>query len=284
MIFVQRQYAYLVPALQQKKYHIVYFENQERQIQLEDYEIQGAVCTVVGSLTVCPEQVIELFILLHTISLLKPKALILFSPYLGYQRQEKFVQGKSWGMDWAFTMLKSVGVSEIITLEPHFIHLPEPAIIPIKFYQSDMWFDDLVVEYITKGFHFLFPDQGAYIRHNWLVRYYPDAYAGYFTKYRNGNAMSLGRFHGIMAFKIIIYDDILDSGVTMRAVCQVLQAMGVQEIVIFVTHAFFHGSAWQELWDLGVQVIYCTNSLPHAQFITSFNVSVKSIDFCLQNL
>ncbi len=81
---------------------------------------------------------------------------------------------------------------------------------------------------------------------------------------------------------MIIYDDILDSGQTMLQVCIALRQMGVEEIVIFVTHAFFHGYAWHDLWNCGVKKLYCTNSLPSAHQIKHLEIHVKSIAEFLQ--
>ena|GEM_PF-3036230 len=64
--------------------------------------------------------------------------------------------------------------------------------------------------------------------------------------------------------RAILVDDILDSGHTLVSACQALQARGVQAVAITVTHGLFTGKVWSQLFALGVQALFVTDSCPQA--------------------
>jgi len=64
-------------------------------------------------------------------------------------------------------------------------------------------------------------------------------------------------------------DDILDTGNTLVSACEALQAAGVREITVMVTHGLFTGTTWQRLWSLGVDRIYTTDSTPLPDSLTA---------------
>lgn len=74
----------------------------------------------------------------------------------------------------------------------------------------------------------------------------------------------------------------LDTGGTLVSACKILSQKGVLEIIILVTHGLFTGSKWQELWDLGVKTIYCTDTLPLSSSLNKDKIKVLSIAGILQ--
>ena len=282
MLFFQDQYRYFATQFTgQKHYFISQFSNQEFSIKL-DTQVYGQKCIVVGSLTACAEQTLQLLLLLHTLSKSGAAHVALFSPYLGYQRQDKFDREAPRGLQWADAMLHAAGVQQIITIEPHnhqaFIGLQ----VPVFSYSAEYIFEQEMAHFIALGFTFIFPDAGALLRYRWILEKFPTVPYGGFIKSRLCDMVSLEEFQGSVSRKVIIYDDILDSGRTLVQVCIALQQMGVEEIVIFVTHAFFNGQAWNNLWNLGVKVLYCTDSLPAAHNVDHLRVYKKTIAHFLQ--
>lgn len=285
MICIQDQYQYLVTGMTgQVHYSIHQFDNQEFSLRL-DQDIAGKKVVVVGSLTATADQVVGLLLLLHTLKKAGVVQLVLFSPYAGYQRQDSLTIHQSYGLQWALDMLHAAGVEQFVTLEPHHAaSLITASRIKTVLYQADFLFVDDIARYVARGFSFIFPDAGAHLRYTWALQQFSAVPQGFFTKKRLQNIVLIEEFQGKVSRKVIIYDDILDSGTTLVQVCLALRQMGVEEIVIFVTHAFFHGQAWTELFNLGVQALYCTNSLPAADKIKHLQIHVKSIRELLQKL
>lgn len=282
MLFVQDQYRYLVKeAMQQEHYLISQFANQEYALKVESF-VQGQKCTVLGSLTAPADQALQLLLLLHTLRKAGAARLVLFSPYLGYQRQDKLDNGVSHGLQWADAMLHAAGVQQIVTIEPHNQQFLMTLQVPVVSYSAEYIFEHEMAHFVSLGFGFIFPDAGAALRYHWVLEKFSAAPQGFFVKTRVHGMIELQSFQGKVGRKVIIYDDILDSGQTLIQICIALRQMGVEEIVIFVTHAFFHGQAWNDLWNLGVKAFYCTDSLPAAHQIKHLQIYVKSTAHLLQ--
>lgn len=282
MLFVQDQYRYLVTeSMQQEHYLVSQFANQEYSLKIEAL-IQGQKCTVLGSLTAPADQSLQLLLLLHTLRKAGVVRLALFSPYLGYQRQDRLDVGLSHGLQWADAMLHAAGVQQIVTIEPHNQQSLMTLQVPVVSYSAEYIFEQEMAHFVDLGFGFIFPDAGAALRYHWVLERFPAATQGYFTKSRLHGMVELQAFQGKVGRKVIIYDDILDSGQTLVQVCIALRQLGVEEIVVFVTHAFFHGQAWNDLWNLGVKALYCTDSVPAAHQIKHLQIYVKSTAYLLQ--
>lgn len=283
MIFVQKQYEYLVPVAMQQEYIATQFDNRELLLKLTSC-VQGQACMVVGSLTAPADQVLELLLLLHTLQKSGIQRLRLFSPYLGYQRQDSQHANTSHGLQYADALLFATGVQQIITIESHNLLALQGLQVPVHAYSAAHIFEQEMARFVTLGFGFVFPDYGASSRYQWIAEKFPGADQAYFTKKRIFNVVDLQSFQGKVGRKVIVYDDILDSGQTLLQVCIALRHMGVEEIVIFVTHAFFYGDAWKELWNFGVKILYCTNSVSAAHKINHPAIYAFSIMDFLQRV
>lgn len=277
MLFFQDQYKYLVDAFAQKKsYSIKQFANQELVIKLQS-DITDKKCIVVGSLTTPQDQALSMLLLLHTLKIQGACSITLYSPYLGYQRQDNYFTGRSQGILFADAMLFAAGVHQIVTLEPHCAQLFNQLQVPVFAQNVEQLFIQEIAYYVSMGFTFVYPDHGSAGRSNWIHNLFPSVWQGFFSKTRDFEIVDVYNFQGKVGSKVIIYDDILDSGQTLIQICMALNLMHVQEIVVFVTHAFFHGAAWNDLWQLGVKILYCTDSTPQAYQINHPRVVVKSI-------
>ena len=282
MLFVQDQYQYLITEFMHQEHCLVsQFANKEYSLKLAPI-VYGQHCMVVGSLTAPADQALQLLLLLHTLKQSGISRLNLFSPYLGYQRQDQLTVGSSHGLQWADAMLYAAGVERIITIEPHNYQSLTTLKIPVMAYSAEHLFEQEMAHFVSLGFGFVFPDAGAALRYHWILEKFPAALQGSFVKKRLHGMVELESFQGKMNRKAIIYDDILDSGQTLVQICIALRHMGVEEIVVFVTHAFFHGQAWNDLWDLGVKILYCSDSLPSAHQISHPKIYGKSIAYFLK--
>lgn len=277
MFFFQDQYQYLAAHFSHKNYYeLKQFANQEFIVKVSKSVIRQH-CVVVGSLTAPQDQVISLLLLLHTLVQEKASSVILYSPYFGYQRQDVQKIGRSHGLLWADAMLHATGIQKIITIEPHCEKIFSLLQVPIIIQKSELIFTQEMAHFVSIGFTFVYPDRGAVERSAWIHNLFPSVDQGFFLKTRNFESIDLYDFQGKIGKKVIVYDDILDSGQTLVQTCIILKLMQVEEIVIFVTHALFNGQVWNDLWELGVKVLYCTDSMPQAHRISHSRIKVKSI-------
>ena len=282
MFFIQNQYRYFMQKnIQAVQYTLENFDNKEYLLNIFN-TVLAQKCVIIGSLTAPDSECIELLLLIHTLKQSKAEKIILWSPYLGYQRQENIMMNKSTGLLWADTMLKAAGVDLVITVDAHNEKSLLSLQVPVRSYSMKSVFFEEINYFVYRGFSFVFPDAGSVDRYAWLTESFPMVEYAFFFKKRIFNQILFDSFHGTIQQRVIIFDDILDSGKTLVQTCLLLRNMGVQEIVIFVSHAFFSGHVWKDLWGIGVTVLYCTDSVPAVQSISSMPVSVKSISFLLQ--
>ena len=282
MLFVQEQYQYLVKKIgAQEHFCVEQFDNQELVVKISS-SVVDQKCLVIGSLTAPQEQVMSLLLLLHTLVQEQAAQIILYSPYLGYQRQDFHKKDRSQGLLWADAMLHATGIQGVVTIESHCENLLPSLQIPVITQSIETIFDLDMANFVSAGFTFVFPDSGAAERSAWISELFPTTLQGFFLKKREHGIIELQDFHGKVGRKVIIYDDILDSGQTLIQTCIALKQMHVDEIVVFVTHAFFHGTAWNDLWSLGVKILFCTNSTPQAAQMNHPQIRVKSIMPLLQ--
>jgi ribose-phosphate pyrophosphokinase len=99
----------------------------------------------------------------------------------------------------------------------------------------------------------------------------------YLTKQRTATGVTHRELHGTVGAEVVIVDDMLDTGGTLISCCEKLLEEGVQEIYIMVTHGLFTGTVWEQVWDLGVKRVYCTDSLRLPERIHSAQITVLSI-------
>lgn len=282
MLFVQEQYQYLAAKfIDVEDFFVRQFENQELSLEIKPL-VFGKKIVVLGSMTAPAEQALQLLLLLHTLRLHGATQVVLISPYLGYQRQDAVSAGFSCGLLWSDAMLHAAQVTQIIALEPHIFPLSQLLSIPVFGLSSELFFAEEIAYFVQLGFSFIFPDVGSVARSSWILEKFSQVPQGFFSKQRVYDMVEFQNFQGKVGKKVMIIDDILDSGQTLVQLSMILRQMGVEEIVILVTHAFFNGQIWNDLWDLGVQYIYCTNSLLKAHQITHPKIRCKDISFLLQ--
>lgn len=241
------------------EYELEAFENGELRCEVKT-DVEGQDCAIVSSLRSGHE--LEPMLLAHTLKRLKAKQVELVAPYLGYMRQDKEEPGKSLGAAWVGALLKASGVDSVLTVDMHSDMASLRLSLPVASIPSSQIFAQAVQSFVDSDVTILAPDDGALDEAQLLEQ----SIAGtlpvvYFDKVRTEKGVTLTP-RGKISGKVIIVDDMLDTGGTLVAACGILKDMGVKDIIICVTHGLFTGDKWKALWDLNVSRIYTGDSLP----------------------
>ncbi len=269
-----------LPSAQIEQFSLKRFANGELSIELAP-PVRNDPCMVIGSIAPPDEQLLAMLLLCDTLAKEGAADILALLPYLAYMRQDKNEPGKSLAVRWIGELFRAAGVSEIITVDIHSqaamtdISLPLVSLSPAALFAEEIrenaWLDATLVA----------PDEGAITRCNavrqWTGNPNPISYC---HKERHGEEV-LVTLQGTVGERAIIIDDILDTGSTLLACCEALQRANVTAILIMVTHGLFTGTRWQRLWSLGVQRIYCTDTLPLPADIAPLPISVLSINSLL---
>jgi ribose-phosphate pyrophosphokinase len=240
------------------------FSNGELYVRL-NCPVEGRTCAVLGSLAPPDEQLLSVLLAAHTLAREGAERIVALLPYLGYARQDQPEPGQSLGAAWAGALLESVGVETVITVD---LHSPEAADclpMPVVSVSPAGLFARALEERGTAGVTVVAPDEGAIGRSEAVARAAGIATpVAHLRKRRDAHGVRHHALVGDVTARIVIVDDILDTGGTLISACRELRRNGAQEITVMVTHGLFTGDEWRELPAHGVQRIYATDSVPDA--------------------
>jgi ribose-phosphate pyrophosphokinase len=99
----------------------------------------------------------------------------------------------------------------------------------------------------------------------------------YFEKTRTERGVVHRGPIGNVGSRVVIIDDILDTGGTLISACEKLIAAKVEDIYVLVTHGLFTRSDWKRLRALNVRKVFCTDTVPVHRKFEAMDVSVLSV-------
>lgn len=258
------------------------FPNQEIYVTLGT-KVKNQDCLILGSISPPDEQLLEFSLLAHTLKKEGARKTIALLPYLAYSRQDKDKKGESMAADWVGKILDAIGIDQVVTID---VHSPEVAQIfpfPLEALTPANIFASEIKKLSLLDATLVAPDKGAFNRtHDVLEAAGMQEPIVYLKKERAKRGVRHLNLQGSISPKVVLVDDILDTGNTLISVCEKLQSQGVKEIVIMVTHGLFTGNAWQKLWSLGVKNIYTTDSVPEAEKFASAKIKILSTNHLLR--
>jgi ribose-phosphate pyrophosphokinase len=238
------------------------FANGELYVRIGD-PVAGRVCAVWGSLAPPDEQIVSVLLLAHTLKRQGARRVVALLPHLGYARQDQAEKGQSLGAAWAGDLLQAVGVDRVLTVDVHSRQAAACFPMHVDSLSPAPLFAEVLMQRGLTDVSVVAPDEGALERSDAVIRA-----AGIRTplarlrKQRDANGVTHSSLLGTVTSRVVIVDDILDTGGTLVSACAALRRAGAQEIYVFVTHGLFTGQRWRELPALGVQRIYTTDSIP----------------------
>lgn len=251
-----------IPSLKPKKYKTVFFRNKEMQIILDD-KIKGKTAMVLGSISPPPKKFLEMFLLCHTLKKEGAKKIIALFPYLAYMRQDRDEPQKSLAANLAAKTAEISGIEQIITADIHSEIAKGFFKIPIISLSSTKIFARKIREIKFLADTIVAPDKGAIERAEKLKKELNiKKKIIFFEKERTGKKIQSTIKDNGLGEKIIVVDDILDTGETLLNCVRQLAGLGAKEIIIVVTHGIFTGKLWKEIFKHKVVKIITTDSVP----------------------
>lgn len=272
LLFSLEKFNYLVrPLLRSIKFEPGYFSarrfsNKELILTIKN-KVANQKCYILGTLAPPDKNLFHLLLLGHVLKKESARDVSALLPYLGYARQDKAEKKESLGISWIGDLLMASGIDKIITVDLHNIKSAPLLKLPVVSLKSSELFASALNKDKIKFDCILAPDKGARQRCKELSQVLnfsqPIAYC---KKIRGVKGVLISGIIGkLRGPRVLIHDDILDTGGTLVAACQAARRAGAKEITITVTHGLFSGTKWHRLWQMGVKQIYATNSLPSAQ-------------------
>lgn len=266
-----------VTSVQAGRFAVSRYANQELHANIED-SVSGEHCLILGTIAPPDECLLSVLLLAQTLKKEGAHKITAVLPYLAYSRQDKEKPGESLGTAWVGALLKSSGIDEVLTVDVHSERDKQLFPIPLTSLSTNKLFADALRNNGLLDATIVAPDNGAIGRCEAVNRAAGISVGEtpYFEKKRTDQGITHYGPIGRVGKKVLIIDDMIDTGGTLVSACEKLSAVGVAEIYILVTHGLFTGSSWPQLWSLGVKRIFCTDTVPLRSGLDSANISLVS--------
>ena len=226
----------------------------------------GRDCIIVGSISPPEARIGELTLLADTLRRGDARSVTAVVPYLAYARQDRADAGESLGLAWAGALLGAAGIDAVVTVDVHSRAAPELVGMPVTSLPATAALAAaLTPEWTSADVTFVAPDEGARERCQALA----DAVAGprpiaVVGKHRSATGVVHTHLTGTVGPRVVLVDDILDTGATLISCCRWLAREGVEDIAVVVTHGVLTGDAWRELPSIGVRRLWMTDTVAGA--------------------
>lgn len=272
-----------IPSVKRGQFTITRFDNEELYALVEK-PVAGEHCLILGSIAPPDAQILSFLLLAHTLRKERARKLTAILPYLAYSRQDKDKPGQSLATAWVGSLLKTSGFDQVLTVDVHSERDKQLFEIPLISLSTANLFGDAIKNYRLNDAVVVAPDNGAIGRCEAVKNAagMPISEIPYFEKQRTEKGIVHRGPIGKVGPRVVIVDDMLDTGETLVSACEKLRDARVEEIYIFVTHGLFTGIKWTQLWSLGVKRIFCADTVPLRPEIDATNISVLPISPLLE--
>lgn len=242
------------------------FPNMELYITLGTSVINQE-CLVLGTIAPPDENLVSMLLLCHTLKKEGAAKVILILPYIAYSRQDKHKPNESLATSLVGTMLSYGGVDKIITVDVHSEHVAKLFPIPLESISPTSLIAENIKNLNLANITLVAPDENANIRNQELASMLEgSSVLVYLEKERTLEGVSHQGMFGEIKGDAVIIDDMLDTGGTLVSTSEILKNKGVKNIYIIVTHGLFTGSKWRKLFELGIEQILTSDTLPLPSF------------------
>ncbi len=246
------------------KLEIITFPDNENRVRVLD-KVLGEDVVVVQSTGISPNlYYMELFFILDSLKRSGAKTVTLVIPYLGYQRQDHiFRHGESVSLEVIIKLLESLGITKVISFDFHSIKIPVLFNTPVKHLTALEIFADKINKETKDDLVLVSPDMGGIAR----IKKLSELTNGLpFISIEKNRDLDTGviesaKINGEIKKRAIIVDDVVSTGRTLIAACDLLMNNGVKEVTVMATHAIFAKTAPLELSRSAIKTVTVTDTL-----------------------
>ena len=224
--------------------------------------VEGRGCILIGSISPPAGNLERVTLFAHALKRAGAEGVIALLPYLAYARQDRAARAESLGLAWAGGLLRASGVDAVVCIDVHsagaakVLGLPLTSLSPAEMLAAALppsWREQVT---------FVAPDEGAVDRCLAVARAAGSALPIVWArKSRTPSGVEHLGIVGSPGHRVVIVDDILDTGATIVSCCRRLREAGVRDIGVIATHGLFTGDLWRTLAVNGVRQMWITDTV-----------------------
>lgn len=240
------------------------FSNGEIQVNIKE-SVRGSDCFVIQ--TSCEpvnEHLMELLIIIDALRRASARRITAVVPHFPYARQERKARGREpISAKLVANLLVTAGCRRVLTMDLH-----APAIqgffdIPVDHLQSIPMIADYFRRKKVDELMVVAPDTGSVPRARNLAKRLGVG-LGIVDKRRPepGVSQVMNVIGEVAGRRVLMVDDIIDTGGTIIEAARALMARGAKEVYAACTHAIFSGNAYERMADAPFTEIVVTDTVP----------------------
>lgn len=274
------------------------FASGEKYINLID-KVKNKIVYIYQTGAQNPDEILfEIFFIADAAKRAGARKIILIMPFLLYSRQDKKTKeelNEPVSAEVLAKLVESVGIKKIITCHIHNKKI-------LGFYDIEILnidtcgifgkkLEEIIEKYREKKSNFVVaaPDQGGIDDAERLAKFLGGLKVFYFEKRRADPRIKMNisaplKFYGnVLGKRVIIFDDIVDTGGTVIKAKEELIKKGALEVILCATHPVLSGDALEKLTKANFSRIVVSDSIPLREKVKNLEV-VSLIDEIAKNL
>lgn len=247
------------------------FPDGEKRIRVEEAVVEVDCVVVEPTAPPVDQNFMELFFIIDALKRSGARSVTAVVPYLGYQRQDHvFRDGEAVSLDVVIETMERVGTDRFLVCDLHSIKIPELFHKPVVHVSALPLFTEKIKWLIANSKWpianciLVSPDMGGIRRIKMLSELLEGMPYATIVKNRDlaTGAVSSNEIEGDVSGKTaFVVDDMISSGGTIQAACELLEKKGAKAIYVFATHPVFSEDAPKILESSKTKKIFVTNTI-----------------------
>jgi ribose-phosphate pyrophosphokinase len=243
------------------------FQDGEIRVQILE-NIRGDDVFIIQSTHPPAENLMELLLLIDAAKRASAARITAVIPYFGYARQDRKDQPRvPISAKLVANLLERAGADRILTVDLHADQIQGFFDIPVDNLYATPVFKDYFNELDPKEYVIVSPDVGGTKRARVAAHKLGNLPLALVDKRRPSlNSAEIIHIVGdVEGKKLLVIDDIIDTGNTLAEASKALIEHGASEIHVAATHGLFSGDAKDKLESAPIKEIVITNTIPIPQ-------------------
>ena len=248
---------------------ITKFANGEKRVRVPE-QMAGEDVIIVQSFTEpVDEHIIELLLLIDAVERLGVHDVHLLIPWMGYSLQDKvFLPGEPIAAKVVANLISNSYVRRTYLLDVHNTSIPGFFSRPtVHLSATDLFVEDVKERFSGEDFIVASPDFGGLKRARQFAALLecPLININKHRDLKTGDVTAVEVHGDTKGKKVIMFDDVIVSGGTVKETAELLKNEGAAEVHFYASHGLFVGNAREALADAPVDSLTITNSVSHLQ-------------------